>query len=127
MAIIAILSVGFSSCKKKVKKKKVVKKVAVVKRDTVVAEPEPEPEPEPQPQKYFLIAGSFTVAENADAYKIKLEDLGYESRVFETYDGYFRVSYMGFSDKTEALRVMNEERSKEGSSNVWLHIPRNNN
>lgn len=126
MAILAILSVGFSSCKKK-PKKKVVKKVAVIKQDTVVEEPMVvEPQPEPEPPKHFLIAASFTRVENANEFMRKLQDLGYESKVFETYEGRFRVSYMGFADKDEALKVLAEERAKEGSANVWLYTPRKN-
>lgn len=125
IAIVAILSVGLSSCKSKAPKK-VQKKVAVIKQDTVVPEPivDVEPVQISKPEKYFLIAGSFSREGNANNFSTKLQGLGYESRIFQSGNGYYRVSYMGFSDKKEALRILADERGKEGSSDVWLHIPR---
>lgn len=131
IVLVAILGISFSSCKQKTRRvKKKVKKVAVVKqepisKDTVEYKEEVEPVVVADPNKYFIIAASFQSKENAEAMVSRLIDLGYQSRIFESADNFYRVSYMSFTDKNEALRTLEEERSKEDSEDVWLHIPKN--
>jgi cell division protein FtsN len=130
LAIIAILGVSFSSCTQK-KKRRVKKVVAVAKAPTkpktVAYQPKVEPVVEPviEAQKYFIIGGSFEIKSNAEKFQATLIDLAYESEIFISFTGCYRVSYMGFSDKKEALRVLANERAKEDTQEVWLHIPKN--
>lgn len=124
-----ILGVGFTSCKQKKRKvRKKVKKVAVVVQDTIQQDTtsyEEEVVTPSVPDKYFLIAASFESKKNAEGMLSKLTELGYESRIFISEDNDYRVSYMGFSDKEEALMMLKEERSKDETKDVWMHIPRN--
>lgn len=143
VAVVAILGLCFTSCKSKKSKHRRPRRSTVVEKDTLqpdtvayetaiepVAEPVVEPEPvaepvaEPVEMKYFLIAGSYQNMCNAEIMQAKLQELGYDSRIFDSKEGYHRVSYMSFSDLKEGFRVLAEERSKEGSEDVWLHIPR---
>lgn len=123
LALIAVLSISFTGCKKK-KPKKIIPKKTIVKKDTVKPKPKVvkvEPVKPKKPQKYFLIKGVFEYKHYADAFYEKLVKQGYDPKVFVTEDGFFyRISYMGFSDKKEALKKLAEERAKEETKDVWL-------
>lgn len=124
LALIAVLSISFQSCKEK--KEKVTPKKTIVKKDTVKPKPKvvkAEPVKPKKPQKYFLIAGTFEYKHRADAFYDKLIEEGYDAKVFVTEDGFFyRISYMGFSDREEAFQKLAEERAKEETKDVWLYI-----
>lgn len=125
LALVAVLSLSFSSCKQK-KAKKIVHKKTIVKKDTVKPKPKvvkAEPVKPQKPQKYFLIGGVYEYKHRADAFYNKLVEQGYDAKVFVTEDGFFyRISYMGFSDKKEALKKLAEERAKEETKDVWLYV-----
>lgn len=125
LIIVSVLAISFTGCKEK-KQKKVIPQKTVVKKDTVKPEPVKKvvkaPEPK-KPDKYFLIRGVYEYKHRADAFYEKLVKEGYEPRVFITDDGFFyRISYMGFSDRKEAFRKLREERAKEETKDVWLYI-----
>ena len=126
LALVIVVGISFSSCKEK-KVKKTVPKKTVVKKDTVKPKPVKVVKEEPKPaapQKYFLIRGVFEYKHRADAFYEKLVADGYDARIFMSDDGFFRrISYMGFSDKAEALAKLEEERAKEETKDVWLYIP----
>lgn len=143
VAIVAILGLCFTSCKSKKSKYRKPRRSTVVEKDTLqpdtvayeaaiepVVEPVVEVEPVAEPvvqaerMKYFMIAGSYQNMCNAEIMQAKLQELGYDSRIFDSKEGNHRVSYMSFSNLKEAFRVLADERSKEGSEDVWLHIPR---
>ncbi len=125
LALVAVLSIGFSGCKQK-KAKKIVPKKTIVKKDTIKPEPKvikPEPVKPKKPEKYFLIGGVYEYKHRADAFYEKLVKQGYDAKVFVTEDGFFyRISYMGFSDREEAFKKLAEERAKEETKDVWLYI-----
>lgn len=130
LAIMAILSICFTSCVQKKTNKG--KKVVIIKQDSIQQDSianqkksEAVVKPAPEAQKYFIIMSSFENKSNAELMQKKLIDLGYDSRIIRSEEGFYRVSYMGFSNKEEALRVLKNERAKEGSKEVWLHIPKN--
>ncbi|MBS2096774.1 SPOR domain-containing protein [Carboxylicivirga linearis] len=89
-----------------------------------IAIPEP-PKPE---DKYFLIAGSFQSRENAEIFKLRLEEQGYNSNIIERRRGpnneFFKVSYKSFYDRTEAYAELRNARNSEGRDNVWLLVKR---
>ena len=134
--IIAALFIG-AGCKDKPAKQpqKPVKTEVVQKKvvkDTVKQEVEkPEvkevvPEPPKPADKYFLIAGSFAKEHNANVFKSKLEAEGYQAQVIERPGGpngeFFKVSYMSFYDKKEALSELKTARNNAGQEDVWLLI-----
>lgn len=130
----ALLIIGVAcKDKKEPPKKEPVKKVAPApKPDTLaqkVEEPKPEPKPVPQkPDKYFLIAGSFSSQDNAESFKKELTDQGFKSEVIirnwgENSD-FYKVSYMGFSNKKEAINKMQQERTQPGKEDVWVLVKR---
>nr|WP_321450127.1 SPOR domain-containing protein [uncultured Carboxylicivirga sp.] len=130
-----IASLG--ACKEKSKQQaqkpqtKVVEKPVVdtLEADTLkkVAEVEIEkPEPPKPADKYFLIAGSFQSRENAEIFKLRLEEQGYSSNIIERRRGpnneFYKVSYKSFYDKNEAFAELRQARNAEGRDNVWLLV-----
>ncbi|MFO8001856.1 MAG: SPOR domain-containing protein [Marinilabilia sp.] len=89
--------------------------------------PEPPAEPE-EPNKYFLIAGSFEKSENAESFQKQLNEQGFQSEVITRDWGknneFYKVSYMGFQDKNEAIERMKQERNKDGKEDVWVLVKR---
>ncbi len=92
-------------------------------QEEVFEEAEPEFEPL-APDKYFLITASFRKYENAQKYQEELRNKGMRSEIIQRNYGpnnqYYRVSYMSFSDKAEALRTMRNERTQQGKEKVWI-------
>ncbi len=136
--IISFSAMSFIGCKKQKTQKIQMeneKKIEapIAQKDSVIEEaiPEPEPEPEPEilpvePNKYFLIAGSFTDINNAEKLKNDLISEGFDSEIItRTYglnNEYYKVSFKGFSDKTEAFNQLKYEREQPNHENVWLLI-----
>jgi cell division protein FtsN len=79
-----------------------------------------------KPDKYFLVAGSFLKQENAERCKSDWTQKGYQSQVVTRSPGvnsdFFRVSYMSFSDRKEAINAMQQERAMEGKEQVWVLV-----
>ncbi|HAM97904.1 MAG TPA: hypothetical protein DCQ26_04775 [Marinilabiliales bacterium] len=102
---------------------------AVAITDTlVVADTTPEPviveEPEnkidPNAKRYYIVAGSFKVASNADRYNKKLTDEGYMSEIVMRRNGFHVVSYKTVYDKNEAL--MEWKKMREKNPETWIYI-----
>ncbi len=115
--------------KKEPPEKEPVQKVAPPPEPDTIAQKAEEPEPEPVPQepdKYFLIAGSFSSQDNAESFKKELSDKGFNSQVIMRNWGensdFYKVSYMGFSDKKEAINIMEQERTQPGKEDVWVLV-----
>jgi len=129
---VLIVSIGLSSCKeeaKTVKKKatteKVVKKKEVKKPAAKpVAKKKLEPVVEKVPNKYFLIVASFEKQSNADKLQNKLKTEGYVSEVHNATNGFYRVSYKGFSNRKLAFEELKNVRSTEEHKDTWLYIKR---
>jgi cell division protein FtsN len=133
LVAVTFLIIG-ASCKDKpkpVKKVPAKEEVKAPERPDTIAEkleqPEPTPEPVPRkPDKYFLIVGSFSNQNNAEALKKELSDQGFESQIITRNWGensnFYKVSYMGFSDKQEAINKMQEERIQPGKEDVWVLV-----
>jgi cell division protein FtsN len=129
---VLIVSVGLSSCKeeaKTAKKKTTTEKVAKkkeVKKPAAkpVAKKKLEPVVEKVPNKYFLIVASFEKQSNADKLQNKLKTEGYGSEVHNATNGFYRVSYKGFSDRKLAFQELKNVRSTEEHKDTWLYIKR---
>ncbi len=83
--------------------------------------------PQPmKPDRYFLIAGSFMNQENAEKLEAEWRQKGYETQIVTRSWGansdYFRVAYMGFSDRKQAINAMEQERALSGKENVWVLV-----
>lgn len=98
-----------------------LKKVAEKKEVKKVEAPKPE-------DKYFLISGSFQSRENAEIYKSRLQQEGYNSQIIERRMGpnndFFKVSYKSFHDRKLAYAELRKARNTEGRDNVWLLVKR---
>lgn len=127
-----ILSVGLSACKDEAKTPK--KKIEATKIAAKQESPKPTPEPvvqkklesvvENTPNHYFLIMASFQNQEYADRLQKKLTSEGYVSEIHSANNGFFRVSYKGFSDRKLAFQELSTARSTESSKDTWLYIKR---
>jgi cell division protein FtsN len=128
--VLAFVSVACKNKKEKQDTEAVNKEVTTpAMPDTLaqaVAQPEPEPEPKPEPDKYFLIAGSFVNPSNAEAFQKQLSEKGFNAQVITRDWGinseFYKVSYMGFKDKHEAISKMKEERQQPGKEDVWVLV-----
>ena len=131
--IVLIFSVGLTACKeesKTPKKKETTSRVA--KKETPKPKPEPKPVPkkklepvvEKVPNKYFLIVASFQDKTNAERMQAKLTKDGYVSEVHSAPNGFYRVSYKGFSDRKLAFQELENVRSTNEHRDTWLYIKR---
>lgn len=87
---------------------------------------EPEPIEPAEPDKYFLIAASFQKQSNAESFKNQLNDKGFQAEVITREWGpnseFYKVSYMGFSDRKEAIERMQQERNQPDKEDVWVLV-----
>lgn len=89
-------------------------------KEIPVEETPEEPLPAPAANRYYLIAGSFRLAENARTLKDELASEGYPSEILEAGNGYLRVSMSAFDNKEEALQSLQRIRQQPGRQSVWL-------
>ncbi|ASB48932.1 SPOR domain-containing protein [Alkalitalea saponilacus] len=132
--ITGIALLAFGACKEKATKapppEPVIEEVVeIAEPDTLYQEQVvEEPVYVPEPDKYFLIAASFVEYDNAQRCQSDLLNRGMRSEIIQRSHGpnsnFYRVSYMSFNDKREALRTLNNERNQEGKENVWLLVKR---
>ena len=129
-----VLMVGIYSCKEKIKapaKKEVPAKIVskkVAPKPKLKPKPAPkkkvEPRPKSIPNKYFLIAASFRDKKNAEQMQKKLTREGFVSEVHFASNGFYRVSYKGFSNRKLAFRELYEVRLTDAEKGTWLYIKR---
>ena len=95
---------------------------------TVIAEPEvaeeavqapvvPVTAPEPL---FYLVAGSFENMRNASAFAETMRNRGYESGVVYSEPSRYRVYIYAFDNRSDALKMIDNLRSRSGSPEVWL-------
>ncbi|MFH1120472.1 MAG: SPOR domain-containing protein [Bacteroidota bacterium] len=73
-----------------------------------------------KPDVYFIIAGAFSIEENAQRLAEELRKKGFDSFIAgQNRRGLYRVSVQGFNDKKTALQKMNEYRNGEFPG-AWL-------
>lgn len=116
--------------KQKLPKKKIEANKIATKQESTKPTPEPvakkklEPVVEKTPNHYFLIMASFQNQENAERLQKKLTTEGYVSEVHSANNGFYRVSYKGFSDRKLAFQELRTARSTESNKDTWLYIKR---
>lgn len=71
--------------------------------------------------KYYMIVGSFQNQNFAEFYAEKIQQMGYQTNVIESSNGFYRVSAKSYSDFQLAVSEINDFRNSL-SSNAWLHI-----
>ncbi len=103
-----------------------IEQPAPAEPDTIAEQIE-EPEPEPvEPDKYFVIAESFVNKANAESYQKKLSEQGYDSQIINRNWGenseFYRVSYMGFKERSAAIQRMKQMRNEPGNEDVWVLV-----
>lgn len=93
---------------------------------TVVIEEEPEPEVveepsiDPNAKRYYIVAGSFKIATNADNFNQKLIDEGYQSEIISRSNGFHTVSYKTLYDWNEALQEWQTMRNTD--EQTWILV-----
>ncbi|MGQ1889545.1 SPOR domain-containing protein [Thermophagus sp. OGC60D27] len=132
LVIAAFLFFGVACKNKKEQTKPVPAKQEISKpapTDTLAQDVEVEetvPEPVVEPDKYFLIAGSFANSSNAESFKKELTQQGFDAQVIIREGGinseFYKVSYMGFKNKKEAISRMVKERQSPGKEDVWVLV-----
>lgn len=132
--IISALILGLFACGNKSKEKPAKPITTVVQKpvkDTVKVDTLQQTVEEvfvPIENKYFLIAGSFQSRENAESFKSKLEQQGYESSIIERRSGpnneFYKVSYMAFHDRKEAYKELRKARNSTENYDTWLLVKR---
>lgn len=69
-------------------------------------------------KKYYLVAGSFNIENNARRFAERLRAQGYNSEVFMESHGYWRVSYNSYIDRKEAFAEY--QKLKDQDIQVWV-------
>jgi cell division protein FtsN len=76
--------------------------------------------------KYFLIKASFVEYSNAEKCQQDLQNKGLQSEIIQREQGpnpnFYKVSYMSFSSRQQAISTLNNERNSQGTEDVWLLI-----
>lgn len=70
-------------------------------------------------KKYYLVAGSFKKKENAQKFREKLIDQGYNAEMIGERDGMHAVSYASFRNKSEAQSELRRLKEEKGLT-TWL-------
>lgn len=70
-------------------------------------------------ESYFLIVGSFLDKYNAEGFQQTMADLGYETKVLECEDGYFRVYIFSSIYKEEVYRT--KDQYSHEINKMWVY------
>lgn len=98
--------------------------VQEIKVKTVI-EKEPEVVATPKKNnKYFVIGGSFREDDNARRFMKDMSQKGYHVENLGIFNGLHRISLQGFTDFQAAKNKINQIRTEDPSSRVWIHIKR---
>lgn len=94
----------------------------IIKPDSIIPDSNTVDTLSSKPLSFFVIAGSYTDKNEADAYCNTLKQRGYPDAmvlVSET-ENRIRVAYKGFPTREEALEFLNKTKISEGRSDIWL-------
>lgn len=70
--------------------------------------------------KFYIVAGSFTLYNNAQKQNQKLKKMGYESKILEPYGQYHRVAVQEFATREAARAALPGLRNKIKDQTLWL-------
>ncbi len=71
--------------------------------------------------KYFMIVGSFRNEHFAERYAEKIQQMGYQTQIIESPNGFYRVSAKSFSTLNEGINELEEFRMNV-VARAWVHI-----
>ncbi|MCF8378479.1 MAG: SPOR domain-containing protein [Bacteroidales bacterium] len=94
--------------------------ITSIKNALKPTETEEDKEAEGSLNEYYIIAGSFKDAKNADDLQKELVLKGYPAITLDLGNGIYRVSAMSFSDKNQALNALITFRESMNMSGAWL-------
>lgn len=72
------------------------------------------------PLKYQIIGGCFSKKANAARLVAKLQDQGYEAKIFDKKGRLYRVTYGGFTTQKEARKALKKVKANANAS-AWLY------
>ena len=56
-------------------------------------------------EKYYMIAGSFQNQKFAERYASKMQDMGYQTRIIESPNGFYRVSVKSYNSFSQGIFI----------------------
>lgn len=77
----------------------------------------------PSNDRYFMIVGSFQNSNLARQYSEKIEQMGYNSEVYEAPNGFYRVSAKSYSNFRQGISEIDDFRSSI-TPGAWLNVRR---
>jgi hypothetical protein len=98
-------------------------KIAVDEDETQTGLNQPGQVTDPSPRNYHIIAASFRERDKAEEFMVGLRDQGYSPQVLSDDNGNFRVSYMSFLTKKEALTELPAFRERVNQNAWFLFAP----
>lgn len=72
--------------------------------------------------RYYIVGGSFKSEENATKFLRQINSQGYSGKDLGVFNGLHRIAIKGFITMPEAQKELNEMRSKNPQSGVWIHV-----
>lgn len=73
--------------------------------------------------KYYMIAGSFQNQRFAERYASKMQDMGYNTRIIEAPNGFYRVSVKSYNSFSQGVSEIEQFRNNV-SARAWLNVKR---
>lgn len=70
--------------------------------------------------RFYLVGGSFKSEMNAKKYQDELVRQGYDSRILNLDNGFYRVTIQSYNDRDEALAVLDNLTRGNPKSGIWL-------
>ena len=70
--------------------------------------------------KFYLIAGSFSIYNNAEKFKRELDAQGYNAEILEVDGKIFRVSMKSFASRNEALQELYRLQALHKDHTLWI-------
>ena len=74
-----------------------------------------------KPKPYHIIAGSFNDKGNAYNYVLKLRAQGFDSRIVNKRNGFYRVAFGSYASKSEALTNLQDIRQNQNADAWYLY------
>lgn len=71
--------------------------------------------------KYYMIAGSFQNQKFAEKYASKMQDMGYNTRIIEAPNGFYRVSVKSYNNFSQGVSEIQQFRDNV-SARAWLNV-----
>jgi hypothetical protein len=73
--------------------------------------------------RYYMIVGCFQNKSYADRYAEKIRQMGYDTKILDLSNGFYRVSAKSYSNFRTGVSEIDDFRSTV-ASRAWLHVKR---